>query len=114
MVLLADLLANNPVQPVSPENSTLCRSQRSIDHHPIHVSMIGSLVLWVGWLGMCCDVPYMSPNLQTVPPQSFPLIQEFQNFQCCIGLGFGLSLFLWLNHWNLHRDSVWPVCFLGS
>ena len=87
-MLLADLPADNPVQPVSPEDSTLCQYRHSIDHHPTHVNGIIILVLCVHRLGMCYDVPHMSPNPQTVPPQSFPLIQEFQNFECCIGLDF--------------------------
>ena len=77
-MLLSGLPADSAVQLVYPENSTPCQSQHNIDHHPIHVSGISILVVCVHWLGMCCDVPYMNPNQQIVPPQSFPLIQEFK------------------------------------
>ena len=92
MVLLAGLLADNPVQP--EYNNMPCRSRHNIDHRPICVNGIYILVVCVDWLGMCCDVPYINPNWQIVPPQSFPLIQEFQNFQCCIRLDFCCVLVL--------------------
>ena len=88
MVLLAGLPADSPVQLVYPANRTLCRSQHNIDCRPICVNRIGILVICVHWLGICCDVLYTNPNQQIVPPQNFPPIQEFQNFQSCIELGF--------------------------
>ena len=88
MVQLIGLLASNPGQPVSPLNNTLCQSQRSTDHHLVHVIEIGILDVYIGWLRMCCGVPSTIPNQQTALLQDCPPILEFQNFQCYIWRGF--------------------------
>ena len=79
---------------VYPANSTPYQSWCNIDHHPIRINGISILVICVCWLGMCCGVPSTNPNQQIVPPQNFPLIQEFKNYQCCIRLGFCCVLVL--------------------
>ena len=82
---MAGLPADNPVQLVYSEKGPSYQSHHSIGCRPKLVSSSGILVIFVDWLDMYCDVPYMNPDQQIVPPLSFLLTQGFQNFQHNIG-----------------------------